>query len=301
MAEELLSIVIASRNRPERLTSCLDTLRTQTHPGVALDILVVDDGSEPSLEPVVASAKRSGLAVRYVRQSRSGLSAARNLGVQETTGQTIAFLDDDTLVSPGWTGAMSRTFATSKSDVVAGRILLRLEGKRPFWLTDMRASYLGQFDLGVVSRRLTMPPFGFGGNLAITREALVGVGGFRLDLGRDTRSLLSNEETDLVNGIVKRGGSVMYCAEATVLHCVPPDRLTKPWFRERARAQGISDARSADPGGKIWGGVGREIVRAGRALPILARRLVEGRGPFDAELWLVYCWARAVEVAHMAR
>jgi hypothetical protein len=78
---------------------------------------------------------------------------------------------------------------------------------------------------------------------------------------------------------------------------VPRERLTKDWFRRRARAQGISDVRSEERGaGSYPLRLGRELLRAGRAVPILARRLVEGRGAFDSQLWLTYCRGRIEEL-----
>src|SRR5713101_4378980 len=56
------------------------------------EIIVVDDGSVDNTRSVVESY---GQAVRYVRQSNRGVSAARNRGVKEAAYEWIAFLDSD--------------------------------------------------------------------------------------------------------------------------------------------------------------------------------------------------------------
>jgi hypothetical protein len=85
-----------------------------------------------------------------------------------------------------------------------------------------------------------------------------------------------------------------YAPGASVQHRVPAERLTRRWFLRRAYAQGVSDellrAPASGPGRALR--VGREVVRCGRAAPILARRVTEGRGATDAEIWVAYCRGR---------
>jgi hypothetical protein len=90
------------------------------------------------------------------------------------------------------------------------------------------------------------------------------------------------------------GGLLVYAPDAAVLHRVGGDRLTKRWFLRRAFAQGVSDELLREPARGVRRALrlAREAVRCGRAAPILARRLVEGRGPVDARIWMSYCRGR---------
>ena len=294
-----MSVVIPTRDRCVLLADCLSTLTPQVPPPGGWEIIVVDDGTEVDLRSVIEQSIAAGLPVRYVRQEPAGLNAARNRGVSAATGEIVAFLDDDTLVQSGWAVAVDKAFAEQDLAALGGRVRLQLEegGEFPHWLTEGRMTYLSRYDLGPAPCEVRRSPLPVGANFALTRECIDSLGGFRTGLDRIGGELISNGEWELLRRLLGRGGRVLYWPGAEVVHRVPAERLTKEWFRRRARAQGISDVRT-DPleEGSYPLRMLREVVRAGRALPILFRRLLERRGSFDAELWLVACRARLGEL-----
>jgi glycosyltransferase involved in cell wall biosynthesis len=86
-----VSVVVATNRGGPFLAEALASAAAQTLP--AAELVVVDDGSpEPeALRAIVAAVP----AARLVRRPAAGVSAARNAGVHETTGDLVAFLDDD--------------------------------------------------------------------------------------------------------------------------------------------------------------------------------------------------------------
>lgn len=287
----LLSVIIPTRGRPERLMACLGTLARVRPPRDGWEVIVVDDGSAPPLPDEVATAAPS-LPIRVVRQPPSGLNAARNHGAATAHGRLLAFLDDDTLVDPGWAQALAQAFSDPACDAVGGRVTLRLEGAAPPWLTPKLRRYLAEYDLGDVPRDLPGEPVPVGANCAVRRTALELAGGFVAGLDRNGASLVSNGDTELFRRLQDRGGRIRYVPRARVEHCVAPDRLTVEFFRRRAHAQGASDALLAAGEGRS-GSLVRELVRAGRTAPIAARGVMAGRGATTAQFWLQYCRGRA--------
>lgn len=94
----LVSVIIPVYNGDATLGETLLSARAQTYP--AMEIIVVDDGSaDRSIEIVNAQADLDP-RVRLVRQSNSGVAAARNRGVEESKGEYIALLDADDLWRP---------------------------------------------------------------------------------------------------------------------------------------------------------------------------------------------------------
>ena len=92
-----VSVVIPTRDRSRLLALTLRTVLGQRD--VDLEVVVVDDGSADDTAQVVAAL--ADPRVRLVGHDRpQGVSAARNRGIAEASGQWVAFLDDDDLWAP---------------------------------------------------------------------------------------------------------------------------------------------------------------------------------------------------------
>lgn len=93
----LVSVVIPSKNRPDLVIATLVSVIDQTYDNI--EILVVDDGSDMPLAPLLKD--RFSDRVLCLRNDQSlGGAVARNRGAQSAHGDYIAFLDDDDLWLP---------------------------------------------------------------------------------------------------------------------------------------------------------------------------------------------------------
>jgi glycosyltransferase involved in cell wall biosynthesis len=86
-----ISVVIPTYNRAEKVCRAIESALAQTVRD--LEIIVVDDGSSDDTALVLKSA--FGDRIRYIPQPNQGASVARNRGIEEATGEWIAFLDSD--------------------------------------------------------------------------------------------------------------------------------------------------------------------------------------------------------------
>jgi glycosyltransferase involved in cell wall biosynthesis len=270
-----LTVVIPSRDRPELLRDCLAGLRAQPR---RLQVLVVDDGSRVSLADVASA----GGAV-FLRQPPLGLGAARNRGLESARSEIVAFLDDDVLVSPGWSAAILEAIEAG-ADGVGGRVELAPASPPPRWVTPALRGYLSEYELGTTARWLVPEdPVPVGANCAVRRNRCLELGAFRTDLDRNG-NLLSNGDTELFRRFRAAGARLRYAPGAVVRHRIGPERLTVEYFRARAFAQGRSDARIHDGGGAV-----RRWARPARTPLLLAQSLRRGQGPVPALLFLEYC------------
>lgn len=96
-----ISVVIPTRDRATHLAELLSTLLDQSYP--PYEVVIVDDsvsGSAKEIGSLFAQRFKSiGCKLQYTRGYGYGLTAARNLGVENSRGDAILFLDDDVLLS----------------------------------------------------------------------------------------------------------------------------------------------------------------------------------------------------------
>jgi glycosyltransferase involved in cell wall biosynthesis len=106
-----ISAVIPAFNRAHIVGKAIDSALAQRH--APAEIIVVDDGSSDRTREVVESY---GDRVRYVFQTNSGVSAARNRGTKESKCEWIAFLDSDDSWLPDHLGRIANAIETTRGE-----------------------------------------------------------------------------------------------------------------------------------------------------------------------------------------
>jgi hypothetical protein len=94
----LLSVIVATWNRPERLDEALKSVSLQED--VPFEVIVVNDGGVDVGD--IAARWARVMAVQYVRLgTNGGLARARNEGIRHARGEILCFLDDDDVMLAG--------------------------------------------------------------------------------------------------------------------------------------------------------------------------------------------------------
>ncbi len=95
-----MSVIVPTRNRSELLKRAIASVATAAQRYPAVEVVVVDDGSDVALDERSLTAD-SDVSVRVIRRSRpAGPSAARNAGLDAASGDVVSFLDDDDTLHP---------------------------------------------------------------------------------------------------------------------------------------------------------------------------------------------------------
>jgi len=239
-----MTIAICTWNRAAYLRECvLSVLQDcRSLPG-PWEVMVVDNGSTDETAHVLSELSAQP-GVTTLRESRRGLSHARNTAVAHARGKIVVFLDDDVLVPSGYAQAIRAAFDVQAADIVGGPVLPRWESRPPFWFTPGYYGVLGLLpNLQLVEGRGY--PRIFGANMAFRREVLAGLGDapFSPKLGRSGTRLLGGEESLLISNLHQRGTKVVFAEHALVYHRVPAHRLTIGYFLRYMYDGGRSDGR----------------------------------------------------------
>jgi glycosyltransferase involved in cell wall biosynthesis len=96
--DPLVSVIIPVHNGERFIRRTLVSALAQTYDPI--EVVVVDDGSTDQTATIVETAAVHDNRIRLFRTQKSGVSAARNLGISQARGKLIAPLDADDLWHP---------------------------------------------------------------------------------------------------------------------------------------------------------------------------------------------------------
>lgn len=94
----LVSVIIPIYNTEKYLSKCINSVIDQSYNNV--EIILIDDGSTDSSGRICDQYQKHNAKVRVVHTKNKGLSAARNIGIVESKGDYITFLDSDDMLHP---------------------------------------------------------------------------------------------------------------------------------------------------------------------------------------------------------
>jgi GT2 family glycosyltransferase len=235
-----ISVVVPSLlERGEGLEACLRSLADLDYPDY--EVIVVDNrpaGASPVDLP----------GVRVVRETRRGISAARNRGLEEVTGEIVAFTDDDVEVDRGWLLAIATRLSEHPEEACVSGLALpgELETSAQVALEEYYGGF-GPRTFEPVSHRMRAPrgraplspatvdalgadgnvrrsfslyaagSLGLGANMAFRSRTLREVGGFDVALGAGTDAR-GGEDLLMFARLAWRGYSIAFDPAAIVYH-----------------------------------------------------------------------------------
>jgi N-acetylglucosaminyldiphosphoundecaprenol N-acetyl-beta-D-mannosaminyltransferase len=211
------SIVVATYNRPDALQRLLGGLAEQTV--APIEIVVVDDGSEPAAAPVVPP--NLGAELRLLRQANGGPGAARHHGIQKAVGDVIVLVDDDMIVPPTFVaGHLARHEVGNQ--VVQARFDEDLD-RRQLFERFTGGQHRAYFDRCAADERAVLPEKLTTGNVSFRRDQYLDVGGFDLSLRRC-------EDREIGVRFAAAGARFGFAPEATTVHDEAPESIRR-WLK----------------------------------------------------------------------
>ena len=221
------TVVIATRERPDRLAQCLNSVLAGSI--LPRRVVVVDNAPTTDRTAVLVrqwAAREPRL--RYVREDRPGLARAHNAGLPHVRTPLVAFTDDDVLVDTGWLEGLVRGFdGDDRVACVTGMIKARELDTLPQRWVEGHGGY-GKGTLRRVfdadANRPDDPLFplaagrlGSGANMAFRTDYLRHRGGFDVALGTGTLAM-GGDDLAAFYDVITSGHRLVYEPGALVLH-----------------------------------------------------------------------------------
>ncbi|MCA1442703.1 glycosyltransferase family 2 protein [Ensifer sp. IC4062] len=229
-----IDIAVCTFRRPE-VVQTLRSLAAITVPARAvIRIIVADNDVEPTAKPhIEALRSKMPFDITYVHCPASNISLARNACLDNSTGDFLAFIDDDETASKEWLAALLETARATGAEAVLGPVRAAYDMSAPAWMRH------GDFH--------STRPVWVGGEIrtGYTCNVLLNVGApavigrrFKLALGKS-----GGEDTDFFSAMHDAGGSIAFAQEAWVHEPVPEKRASFSWLSKRRFRSGQTHGR----------------------------------------------------------
>lgn len=140
----MISIIVPVYNVEQYLRQCLDSLLAQTFGDI--EIICVDDGSTDASGTILNDYAHADSRLRVITQPNSGVSAARNRGIEESRGEWLIFVDSDDWMDTDTCETAVNAALGSNADVVFWSYVREFEsGKQsPRFLIDRDSEFEGE-------------------------------------------------------------------------------------------------------------------------------------------------------------
>jgi GT2 family glycosyltransferase len=210
-----VSVVVPTHNRPQALKRLIASLDTTPR----VEIIVVDDGSDP---PVEVSDDR----VRLLRNEKPLLLAgARNRGAAEAKAPIIVFMDDDCMPAPDAISLLAEQVQRDASVGIAGPVIAYLKARDTIWCAGSerrrwtgRTRFRAQGADVSTAQELPRRSDDFPSVFAMRKDLFEEIGGF------DQASFPQHmTESDLADRVRAHRHEVVLVADAVVWHDIDPD------------------------------------------------------------------------------
>lgn len=250
-----LNVIIATYNRCDLLGRTLASLLAAEAPsGLDVCVTVADNNSKDKTREVVEAwmPKFAG-RLHYLFEGRQGKSYALNTAIASTDSDLIGMIDDDEEVDKNWYARVAEAFKDRAVDFIGGPYLPRWGAEPPAWLPESYRGVIGWVDAGdkVLPYNENYPGILMGGNAVFRRALLARVGPYATNLGRTDKHLLSCEDEDMYQRLLAAGARGCYVPDLIIHHYIPPERLTKRYYRRwcfwRGVSHGVMDRKRRSP------------------------------------------------------
>jgi glucosyl-dolichyl phosphate glucuronosyltransferase len=227
--KKIITIIICTYNRADILEECLHSLAHQTLNHQTYDVLVIDNNSTDNTHAIAHKFAMEYANFRVVKETRQGLSHARNRGYQESSTPWVSYVDDDAKAYPNYVERALWVIEHFDFDCFGGIYYAWHKYGRPRWLPA------GFGDKPKIQEEVGLMEEGFasGGVIVFRKNVLAQLGGFPTELGMKGNKISYGEETYLQIKMREKGYKLGFDPELKIDHLVAKYKLN-PWWHVKS-------------------------------------------------------------------
>ncbi len=231
-----VSILICTCNRAESLLQTLESLALVNVPeNLDCELIVVDNASSDRTAEVIQSFPMPNMVLRYVSETKRGLSNARNTGIAAARGKIILFTDDDVRLPQNWIAQMCQPILSGTAEVVAGGVKIAAHLERD-WMQPIHRAIFASSEF--IDRE--SPNCLVGANMGFLKEILAKIPGFDPELGAG--AIGYGDDTLFTAQIQQAGYRIASALDVVVEHHFDESRLLRSHLLKAVKNAGKTSA-----------------------------------------------------------
>jgi O-antigen biosynthesis protein len=195
-----ISVVVCSYNGAKTIRDTMEGLKKLDYPD--FEVIVINDGSNDATQEIV-----SDYNVKLISTKNGGLSRARNRGIDEATGEIIAYIDDDAYPDPQWLKYLASLYLNSDFAGIGGpNIAPDGDGPIAFCVSNAPGRPVHVLTSDEIAEHIP------GCNMSFRRNILQEIGGF------DSVFRAAGDDVDICWRIQEKGYTIGFHPSAFVWH-----------------------------------------------------------------------------------
>ena len=124
----LISVIIPCYNAEYTITKCLTSVIFQNYQN--LEIIIVDDGSTDKTSEIITEFQKKDVRIILFKQNNSGVSKARNKGIEIASGSFICFVDSDDWVEREYCSVLYQSIVENNVDISIAEAVIEDENNK---------------------------------------------------------------------------------------------------------------------------------------------------------------------------
>ncbi|WP_294409589.1 glycosyltransferase [uncultured Ruminococcus sp.] len=227
------SIVICTYNGQKTISQAIDAILAlhlyNTH---VKEVLIVDNASTDNTKKIIEDYIRKNSKIKYIYESKPGLSHARRRAV-EANGDWVIYVDDDNILDQHWLDVLEKVIVAHPDvGVINGAVIavptdvlsLEEECRLSLMYRNLACTHIGSIDYPAKENKNPM-----GAGMCIPTHVLreISQEGWLDLLGRTGENLSSGEDTELCNKVFGKGYTYICDYRMRMQHLIPKSRLSQ--------------------------------------------------------------------------